>query len=128
MPSEAVVVRAPETHPNSSASWKRNTYFPTYMLNIRGTEVTITPQMNKPKPSCCSPATNLGPEERPTMAMKTLRPTEFMNQTVGEGMRPKVGRTERSQPKKSPEIRAPPEVDSVIGTVPTLYTIAPTSA
>ena len=35
-------------------------------------------------------------------------------------MRPKVGRTERSQPKKRPEINAPPEVDSVSGTLPTL--------
>jgi hypothetical protein len=34
------------------------------------------------------------------------------------GIRPKVGRTERSQPKKRPEINAPPEVDSVSGTLP----------
>ena len=54
------------------------------------------------------------------MAMNTFRPTEFMNHTVGDGMRPKVGRTERSQPKKSPAISAPPEVDSVSGTLPTL--------
>ena len=56
----------------------------------------------------------------PTTAMNTLRPTEFMNHTVGDGMRPKVGRTERSQPKKRPAISAPPEVDSVSGTPPTL--------
>ena len=56
----------------------------------------------------------------PTTAMKTLRPTEFMNHTVGDGIRPKVGRTERSQPKNRPEINAPPEVDSVSGTLPTL--------
>ena len=54
---------------------------------------------------------NFGPDERPTMAMNTFRPTEFMNQTVGDGMRPKVGRTERSQPKNRPAIKAPPEVD-----------------
>ena len=35
-------------------------------------------------------------------------------------MRPKVGRTERSHPKNRPEISAPPEVDSVSGTLPTL--------
>ena len=56
----------------------------------------------------------------PTTAMNTFRPTEFMNHTVGDGMRPKVGRTERSQPKNRPEISAPPEVDSVSGTLPTL--------
>ena len=50
-----------------------------------------------------------GPDEMPTIAMNTFRPTEFMNQTVGEGMRPKVGRTERSQPKNRPAINAPPE-------------------
>ena len=53
----------------------------------------------------------LRPDERPTMAMNTFKPTEFMNQTVGDGIRPNVGRTERSQPKKRPAINAPPEVD-----------------
>ncbi len=58
---------------------------------------------NRLKPSFCRPATKAGPDEMPTMAMKMLRPTEFMNHTVGDGMRPKVGFTERSQPKNSPE-------------------------
>src|SRR6185312_7049378 len=120
MPSEAVVVRAPEQHPSRIASWKRNTYLPTYIARIRGTVVTTTPQRKRPMPSALRPATKPGPEEMPTTAMKTFRPTEFMNQTVGEGIRPKVGRTERSQPKKRPEISAPPEVDSVSGTLPTL--------
>ena len=62
------------------------------------------------------------------MAMKMLRPTEFMNQTVGVGMRPKVGRTERSQPPTMPAISAPPAVDSVSGTPPTLKTSEPISA
>ena len=62
------------------------------------------------------------------MAMKMLRPTEFMNQTVGDGMRPKDGRTERSQPNTIPAMSAPPAVDSVSGTPPTLKTSAPTSA
>ena len=62
------------------------------------------------------------------MAMKMLRPTEFMNQTVGDGMRPKDGRTERSQPPMMPAISAPPAVDSVSGTPPTLKTSEPISA
>ena len=52
--------------------------------------------------------------------MNTFKPTEFMNHTVGVGIRPNVGRTERSQPKNSPEINAPPDVESVRGTPPTL--------
>src|SRR6185295_12159322 len=120
MPSEAVVVRAPEQHPNTMASSKRNRYLPTYMARIRGTVVTTTPHRNRMKPSAFKPATKPGPDEIPTTAMKTFRPTEFMNQTVGEGIRPKVGRTERSQPKNRPEISAPPEVDNVSGTLPIL--------
>src|SRR5262249_12903757 len=109
MPSEAVVVREPETHPSRMASSKRNRYLPTYIARISGTVVATTPQRNRLKPSFCKPATKPGPEEMPTMAMKTLRPTEFMNHTVGDGIRPNVGRTERSQPKTMPEISAPPE-------------------
>ena len=120
MPSEAVVVRAPETHPSRMASSKRNRYLPAYIARISGSVVAKTPQRNKVKPSCCSPATNFGPDERPTMAMNTFSPTEFMNHTVGDGIRPKVGRTDRSHPKNRPAIKAPPEVDNVSGTVPTL--------
>src|SRR4051812_30380421 len=104
MPREAVVVRAPGQHPHRMAGWNRKTYFPTYMAKIRGTVVTATPQKKRLNPSCFSPATKPGPEEMPTTAMNMLRPTEFMNHTVGDGIRPNVGRTERSQPKKSPEI------------------------
>ena len=71
------------------------------------------PQENRLKPSFCKPATKAGPDAMPMMAMKMLRPTEFMNHTVGDGMRPKVGLTERNQPKKRPENNAPPAVDSV---------------
>src|SRR5215470_13858406 len=120
MPSDAVVVRAPETQPRRMASSKRNRYLPTYIARISGTVVTTTPHRNSPNPSFCSPATKLGPAEMPTTAMNTLRPTEFMNHTVDEGIRPKVGRTERSHPKKSPESKAPPEVDKVSGTLPIL--------
>ncbi len=74
------------------------------------------------------PLTKPGPAEMPTTAMKMLRPTEFMNQTVDDGMRPKNGRTERSQPKTSPAMSAPPAVDSVNGTPPTFHTSAPISA
>src|SRR3981081_420857 len=120
MPSEAVVVRAPEQHPSTMASSNRNTYLPTYIAKISGTDVTATPQRNRLNPSCCSPATKPGPDEMPTTAMNTFRPTEFMNQTAEEGIRPKVGRTERNHPKKRPAINPPPEVESVSGTLPTL--------
>src|SRR5436190_3090422 len=120
MPSEAVVVRDPETAPSKMASSKRKRYLPTYIATISGSVVAKTPQRNKLKPSCCSPATNFGPDERPTMAMNTFRPTEFMNQTVGDGIRPNVGRTERSHPQNRPAIRATPEVDNVSGTLPIL--------
>src|SRR3569623_2021329 len=117
MPSEAVVVRAPEQQPSTMASWKRNTYLPTYIARINGSLVATIPHRNRPMPSAFRPATKPGPDEMPTMAMKTFRPTEFMNQTVGEGIRPKVGCTDRSQPKNRPDISAPPEVDSVSGTL-----------
>src|SRR4051794_28546575 len=120
MPSEAVVVRAPETQPRRMAGSKRNTYFATNIPRINGIVVAATPHRNRAKPSFCRPATNAGPEAMPTIAMKMLRPTEFMNHTVGDGIRPKVGRTERSQPKNNPEKSAPPAVDKVIGTPPTL--------
>src|SRR5215475_8852336 len=120
MPSEAVVVRAPEQHPSTMASSKRNTYFPMYIASIRGTVVATAPQRNRLTPSCCRPAINFGPDEMPTTAMNTFRPTEFMNHTVGEGIRPKVGFTERSHPKMMPAINAPPEVDRVRGTLPIL--------
>src|SRR5215813_2092383 len=120
MPSEAVVVRAPEQHPSRMASSNRNMYLPTYIASISGTVVTATPHRNRLNPNCCSPATKPGPDEMPTTAMNTFRPTEFMNQTVGDGMRPNVGRTERSHPKNRPEINAPPAVDSVSGTLPIL--------
>src|ERR1700759_4082233 len=120
MPSEAGVVRAPEQQPSTMASWKRNTYLPKYIARISGTVVTAIPQRNRLKPSCCSPATKPGPEEIPTTAMNMVRPTEFMNNTVGDGIRPNVGCTDRNQPKNRPEINAPPEVDSVSGTLPTL--------
>src|ERR1051326_2783088 len=125
MPSEAVVVRAPETHPRRMASSNLNRYLPTYIARISGTVVATMPHRNNPMPSFCSPATKPGPDEIPTMAMNTFSPTEFMNQTVDEGIRPNVGRTERSQPKKMPAISAPPEGDKGGGTLPLLETTAP---
>ena len=62
------------------------------------------------------------------MAMKMLRPTEFMNQMVGVGTRPKDGRTDRSHPPMMPATSAPPAVDSVSGTPPMLRTSDPNSA
>src|SRR6476659_610093 len=102
------------------ASSKRNRYFPTYIARTSGTVVTATPQKNRLRPRSCKPATKPGPDAMPTIAMNTFSQTEFMNHTVDDGMRPKVGRTERNHPKKRPEINAPPDVDSVSGTLPTL--------
>src|SRR5690349_4918733 len=116
MPSEAVVVRPPETAPNRMASSSLNRYLPAYIDRTSGIVVTTTPQRNRAIPRFCRPARKPGPDDMPTMAMKTLRPTEFMNQTVGEGIRPKVGFTDLNQPKTMPAINAPPEVDSVSGT------------
>src|SRR6187551_1625064 len=113
MPSEAVVVREPETAPSRMASWNLKMYLPTYMARISGTVVATMPHPNRLKPSFCRPATKFGPEEIPTMAMKTFKPTEFMNQSVGVGIRPNFGLTERSQPKNKPPISAPPDVDRV---------------
>src|SRR4051794_21643503 len=105
MPNDGVVVRAPEQQPSRMASSNRNTYLPTYIATISGTVVANTPQRSRLKPSCCNPATKPGPDEMPTTAMNTFRPTEFMNHTVEEGIRPKVGRTERSHPKNRPAIK-----------------------
>src|SRR5258708_14193417 len=99
MPSEAVVVRAPEQAPRRMASSNLNTYLPTYIASISGAVVTTTPQRNRLKPSCCSPATKPGPDEMPTTAMNTFMPTEFMNQTVGDGIPPTFGFTDRTHPK-----------------------------
>src|ERR1700726_1961704 len=120
MPSDAVVVRAPEQAPSTMASSNRNRYLPTYIARISGTVVTATPQRNRLKPSCCSPATKPVPDEMPTTAMNTFRPTEFMNQTVEDGIRPKVGGTEGNHPKKRPAINTPPEVERASGKLPTL--------
>src|SRR5512135_664163 len=120
MPSDAVVVREPETMPRVSASWNLKMYLAINIPRISGIAVATMPHKNRLKPSFCKPATKAGPDEMPMMAMKMLRPTEFMNHTVGEGIRPNVGRTERSQPKNRPENRAPPAVDNVSGMPPTL--------
>jgi hypothetical protein len=43
MPSDAVVVRAPEHAPRRIAGWKRNRYLPAYIARIKGTVVTAMP-------------------------------------------------------------------------------------
>src|SRR4029077_10464889 len=108
---EAVVVRAPERMPRRSASWKRNRYLPIKAPKIRGSVVATAPQRKRLMPCVFRPLTKPGPAEIPTIAMKILRPTEFMNHTVGDGMRPNDERAERRHPPTSPAISAPPAVD-----------------
>ena len=48
--------------------------------------------------------------------MNTARPMVSNTHSAGSGMRPNVGRTERSQPKTSPMMRAPPLAVRVSGT------------
>ena len=69
---DAVVVRAPETHPRRMASSKRNTYLPTYMPKISGTVVATIPQRKRPKPQPWQPRQPGTPNHRPTTK---LRPT-----------------------------------------------------
>src|SRR5512133_3875361 len=114
--------------PRLSASWKRNTYLATNMPRTSGTVVARAPHRKRPMPCVFRPLTKPGPAEMPTMAMKMLRPTEFMNQTVGVGMRPNFGRTERSHPPTIPAMSAPPAVDSVSGAPATLKTSEPINA
>jgi len=65
------------------------------------------------------PGDKTGPDEIPTTAMNMFSPTEFMNQTVGDGIRPKVdGRNAASQEKACNQNA--PEVESVSGTLPAL--------
>ena len=59
--------------------------------------------------------------------MKTARPTVSNTHSAGSGMRPKVGRTERSQPKTSPMMSAPPLAVRLRGRSPILRVSAPTS-
>src|SRR5260370_32394936 len=82
--------------PSVRASWNRNRYLAMNSPKTRGSVVARAPHRNRPTPCVFRPFTKPGPAEMPTMAMKMLRPTEFMNQTVGDGMRPKEGRTERN--------------------------------
>ena len=114
--------------PSRIASWKRKMYLPMYIPRTSGTMVATAPHRNRLTPCVRKPFTKPGPAEMPTMAMKMLRPTEFMNQTVDDGMRPNVGCTERNHPQTSPEMSAPPAVDSVSGTAAIFQTNAPTSA
>src|SRR4026208_718002 len=108
MPSAAVVVRAPAQGRNRIAGSKRKMNLPMSVARINGTEVAKMPHRNRLRPWVFSPLTNPGPAEMPTTAMNTFRPTEFMNHTVEDGMRPKKGLVDRSQPNTRPELRAPP--------------------
>ena len=62
------------------------------------------------------PVTKLGPALRPTTPMNTARPIVSNTHSAGSGMRPNVGRTERSQPNTSPITSAPPLAVRLSGT------------
>src|ERR1700757_3197525 len=64
--------------------------------------------------------TKLGPVVKPTTPMNTARPTVSKTQSAGSGMRPKVGRTERSHANASPMIREPPLTARLSGKPPAL--------
>jgi len=57
-------------------------------------------------------------------ADEDARPTVSKIQRAGSGIRPKVGRTERSHPKTSPRISAPPLAVRLRGTPPRVMTSA----
>ena len=59
--------------------------------------------------------------------MKTARPIVSKTQSAGSGMRPKVGRTERSQPNTRPMMSAPPLAVRLIGRSPSWSVRAPKS-
>ncbi len=59
--------------------------------------------------------------------MKTARPIVSKTQRAASGIRPNVGRTERSQPKTSPMMSAPPLAVRESGMPPTLTERSPTS-
>ena len=90
------------------------------MAKIRGTVVTATPQKKQAKSELLQPGDEARPGRDADNGDEHVEADRFMNHTVGDGIRPNVGRTERSQPKKRPEISAPPEVDRVSGTLPIL--------
>ena len=83
--------REPEMMPSVSASWKRNRY-------LAMTSRAPAALSSRARPTEQARALGLqaitepGPAEMPTMAMKMLRPTEFMKQTVGVGNAPNDGR------------------------------------
>src|SRR5437762_12910249 len=86
--------------PSMSASWKRKRYLAINIPKTSGNAVASAPHRNRLMPCVRRPFTKPGPAEMPTMAMKILRPTEFMNHTVGDGILPKNGRVERNHPSK----------------------------
>src|SRR5204862_142371 len=80
------------------------------MPRISGSVVATAPHRKSPTPCVFRPLTKHGPAEMPTTAMKMFKPTEVVHQMVGEAMRPKVGRTARTDPPKIPATSAPPAV------------------
>src|SRR5204862_6719071 len=90
--------------PSVSASWKRKRYLAINIPKTRGNVVDRAPHKNRLMPCVRRPFTKPGPAEMPTMAMKILRPTEFMNHTVGDGILPKNGRSEERRVGKSVDL------------------------
>ena len=106
--SAAVTVPAPEQAPKRITGFIFRTYRPNSSAVMCGVTATMNPTTSRLGPICLRPATKLGPALRPTTPMKTARPTVSNTQSAGSGIRPKVGRTDRSQPNTRPMMSAPP--------------------
>ena len=92
-----------------------------------GVIATTKPTSSRLQPICWRPVTKLGPALRPTTPMNTARPILSKTQSAGSGMRPKVGRTERSHPNTRPMTSAPPLAVRLSGTAPTVTVNSPKS-
>ena len=97
MPSEAVVVRAPEQHPNTMASSKRNRYLPTYIARMSGTVVTTTPHRNRLEAERLQ-SSNKARSGRDTHHGDEDVEADRIHEPDGGGGYPAEGRTHRAQP------------------------------
>ncbi len=117
-PSEAVVVRLPAQHPRLIAAGNLKIFLPIITPSTSGIVVQMAPMTKSIQPTCWRPLTNEGPELMPMTAINMLRPRLLSSHIDWLGMRPHVGRRERSHPKKRPAMSAPPLVLRLTGTWP----------